>query len=153
MGVLCRECLKLLFLALRDHALLILKYEVVASDQNLILSDMGGNSMGHDIVDFGMHLLMDESFFFGCRNNRVRHGVWEMLFQAGSDPEHLIPIASLKGDNIGNDRLCLCECACLIKDDRVRLCNGFHEGTAFDGHLVAARLSHRGENGKRHRKL
>lgn len=69
-GVLCRECLKLLFLALRDHALLILKYEVVASDQNLILSDMGGNSMGHDIVDFGMHLLMDESFFFGCRNNR-----------------------------------------------------------------------------------
>ncbi len=64
--------------------------KVVASDQDLILSDMGGNSVGHDIVDFGMHLLMDKSFFFGCRNNRVRHGVWEMLFQAGSDPEHLI---------------------------------------------------------------
>ena len=85
-GVLCRECLKLLFLALRDHALLILKYEVVASDQNLILSDMGGNSMGHDIVDFGMHLLMDKPLLSGRRNYRVRHRVREVLFQTCGDP-------------------------------------------------------------------
>ena len=96
--------------ALRDHALLILKYEVVASDQNLILSpDMGGNSMGHDIVDFGMHLLMDESFFFGCRpTTAFAMGCGKCSFRAGSDPEHLILIASLRDDNIGNDRLCLC---------------------------------------------
>ena len=78
-GVLCRECLKLLFLALRDHALLILKYEVVASDQDLILSDMGGNSVGNDIVNLRVHLLVDKSALSGGRNNRVRHGVREVL--------------------------------------------------------------------------
>ena len=85
-GIFCRERLEFFFLALRDHTLFILKDKVVASDQDFILTDVGRNSVGNDIVDFGMHLLMDKPLLSGRRNDRVRHRMREMFFQTCGDP-------------------------------------------------------------------
>ncbi len=86
MGVLCRKIFKFFFFALRDFTLLVLKYKVVASDHDLVLTDMGCNSVSYNIVDLGVHLLVDKSALSGRCNDRIRHGMREVLFQAGSDP-------------------------------------------------------------------
>lgn len=74
-----RKGFKFLFFALRDYTLLVLEYKVVATDHDFVLADMGCNSVCNDIVNLRVHLLVDKSALSGGRNNRVRHGVREVL--------------------------------------------------------------------------
>ena len=53
----------------------------------------------------GMHLLMIQTFFPGCRNNRFCHGMREMLLHAGCNPKKLIRAVPVKGNHFCYDRL------------------------------------------------
>ena len=69
----------------------------------------------------GMHFLMIQTFFPGCLNNRFCHGMWEMLLHAGCNPKKLIRAVPVKGNHFCHGRLCLGQCAGLIKDDCISL--------------------------------
>ena len=106
---------------IRDDTLLIIKYKVMASDNNTLAIYISCNTVSYDIVNFGMHFFMDKfsvyCFFYNC----ICHRMWEMLFQACCDLQDLILGHIIKHNYICQYRLCLCKSTGLVKYDGVRL--------------------------------
>ena len=121
MGILLRQALEQFLRTLRKGSSLILKYKMIASNHGFPAVDRGGNTMCHHILHLGMHFLMIQTFFPGCLNNRFCHGMWEMLLHAGCNPKKLIRAVPVKGNHFCHGRLCLGQCAGLIKDDCISL--------------------------------
>jgi len=85
MRIIWRQFIKCLFMLIRDDTLLIIKYKVMASDNNTLAIYISCNTVSYDIVNFGMHFFMDKfsvyCFFYNC----ICHGVREMFLKAGSN--------------------------------------------------------------------
>ena len=98
---------------------------MVTSDDDSLITNVRGDSVCYNIINLGMHLLMNQPAADGLLYHRIRHGMWEMLFQTGSDPQHLILVTALESHHISYRWLCLGQGPRLIKNNSVCICNGF----------------------------
>ena len=67
---------------------------------------------------------MNQSTMNRFLHHRIRHGMWEMLFQTSSDPQHLILITTFESHHIRYRWLCLGQGTRLIKNNGIRICDG-----------------------------
>ena len=67
-------------------AAFVLENEVGAADEHTFLPDKAGNPMRHQVIDFGVELLVFEAPALCFLHNGVGHRVGKMLFQAGRQP-------------------------------------------------------------------
>ncbi len=141
------------FSRFRYPASLILKDEMGASDYHPPCSYVSGDSMCHDIIHFGVHFLMHQAAFHSFINNRISHGVREMLLQAGRHPKKLILLLSIENHYIRHLGPCFCKCSRLIKYDCVGLRHSLQVFSAFYCYMEASGLPHSGENRKGHGQL
>ena len=136
MRVFRRQQFKSFFHALRYPALFILKYKMSTSDNRLFSVDRCRDPVGHNIIDFGMMLLVNQIFPFCRIHNCLCHGVGEMFFHTRRQLQQFVRFFIDKGDHIHYGRLCFCKGSGFIKYDRVGLRHCFQIFSAFDGHAV-----------------
>ena len=152
-GVGGRELLKLVLLARRHSAALILKNKVVASDQSLLAVYGRGNAVGDDILHLGVHFVVYDAALRSFPDHRVGDGVRVVLLQAGGQTQALGLIGSAEGhyfDNFGGG---MSQCAGLIEHNRVRFGGSFQEFPSLDRDIALAGLADGGEHGERHGEL
>ena len=122
-GVFLRQLVEQLLSALRNLCLLILKYEMVAADDDLLAFQSGRDSMRYNIFHFGMQFFMYQ-LLAGCfPHHCLCHGMREMLLQAGGDPKQFLCWLSVKGYHIRHGRLCLGQCSGLVKYNGGGICH------------------------------
>ena len=141
MRIFLRNCIESLLHALRDHTFLIFKYKMLASDHSFLAFDRGRNAMRHHILHLCMTLIMGQPSYFRCFYNRFCHRVWKMLFHTSCQTKQFVGVFIHEWNHIHNRRFCLGQCTCLIKDDGIRLCNGFQISASFNGHIIGSCLS------------
>ena len=134
--ILLRKCIKLRLTIRRNHTLLILKYEMMASDHDALTIDLACNSVCNDVLHFRVHLIVNKMSAQRLLNDCICHRVREMLLKAGCDSEHLILVSVTEGHNVDNNRLCLGQSTRLIEDDRICICNRLHELSTLYGNVM-----------------
>ena len=142
LGIFTGNALELLFLALRNPALLVFKYKVAASDDCLFPVYQGCDAVSHHILDLPVHLVVAESPAGSLRNHRVGDGVGEMLFQACCDPQHLISVPSAEGYDIRHGGAGSGESSCLVEDNGIGLCKQLQILSALYRELMFLALPH-----------
>ena len=154
MRILLRQMTELLFHSFRNDTVLILKYEVITSNNRFFAIDRCRNTVCNDIFYFGVHLLVIQ-IFLSCRvYYGFCHGMRKMLFQAGCDAQKLIrALCFAEGYHLCYGRLRFCQCSGLIENDRIRFRHSLQEFTALYGDLVLVCLADCRENGNRHGKF
>ena len=150
MGTIFRKVLKLLFSILRQCALLILKYEMVASNHDAFFAHIGSDTVRYDVIHSRVHLLMYQMTFFRFLYDRVCHRMREMFFQAGCDTKQFFLLHAVERYYIGYNRFCLGQGSGLVKYDRLRLGNSLQKLAALDRNVMLACLTHRRQDCKRH---
>ena len=148
-----RKTCKFFFFALRDRALLIFEYEVMASDDGFSSIYSRGDSVCYDIFYFRVHFFMSQAAVLSRIHDCFCHRMWEMLFHAGCKTKKIILGLAVKGNNIYYRRFCLGQCSCLIKYDGVCLSNCLQEFAALDCDLVCICFADRCKHGDRHCKF
>ena len=152
-GVLVGQGVELGLLPFGDDALLVLKDEVGAADDDLLLAHPAGDAVGNDVIDFGVHLLVGEVLVLGGLDHGVGHGVGEVLLQAGGQAEHVVLLLAVEGHDLDHGGAGAGEGAGLVEDDGVGLGQGLQELAALDGRVAAAGLAHGRQHGQRHGQL
>ena len=147
MRILGRERFKLLLFALRHAAALVLEDEVCAADEHCFLVHHARNAVRHDVLDLRVILLVRQSAVPGLGHDSVGDGVGIVLFEARGKAEHFTLLVAAEGDDLRDLGRGVGERAGLVKDDGVRLGDGFEEAPALDGDVMAAALAH----GREHR--
>ena len=96
---------------------------MIAANDDLLAFQSGRDSMSYNIFHFGMQFFMYQ-LLAGCfPHHCLRHGMREMLLQAGGDPKKFICGLSVKGYHIRHGGLCLGQCSGLIKYDGSGICH------------------------------
>ena len=103
--------------------------------------------MGYDVIHPGVHLLVHQASFNRLLDHGIGHGVGEMFFQAGGDPQQFILILPVKRHHISHLGPCLCQGACLVKYNGVRCRHRLHILAALYRDVVAAGLAHGRQHG------
>ena len=142
-----RQGLELVLFTLRHAAALVLEDEVCAADEHCFLVHHARNAVRHDVLDLRVILLVRQSAVFGLGHDGVGDGVGIVLFEARGETEHLALLIAAEGDDLRDLGRGVGERAGLVKDDGVRLGDGFEEAPALDGDVMAAALAH----GREHR--
>ena len=142
-----RERFKLILFALRHAAALILKDEVRAADENLLVVHNARNAMRHDVLHLRVILLVRQAAALGLSHDGVGDGVGIVLLEARGKAEHFTLLVAAEGDDLRDLGRGVGERAGFVEDDGVRLGNGFEEAPALDGDVIAAALAH----GREHR--
>ena len=153
LGILRGQGVELGLFALRDGHLFVLKDEVGAADAHLLPIHRAGDAVGHQIFHPGVALLVGEPPAVGLLHHGVGHGVGEVLFQAGSQAEHLRFFLPVERDDPRHPGASVGESAGLVKDDGVRLGNRLQEFASLDCDVLPSRLPHGGEHRQRHSQL
>ena len=153
MRILLRKFLKKLLFILRHLCILILKYEMMAADDDLPALQCRINAVGDNIFYLWMKLLMNQITFYCLIDNRLCHGMRKMLFQTGCDPEKLIGWLSVKGNHVHYGRLRLCQCSGFVKYYRICLCHCLQKFSALNRNIICTCLADRWQYSQRHGKL
>ena len=142
MRILWLKAVKKFLFSLGDPAFLILKDEMIASDDYPRFLYIGSNTMCHNIIDFRVHLFMVQLPPDGFIHHSFCHGMREMFLQAGSQSEHLVGILSVKCHHISHHRAGLCQGSGLIEYNGLCLCCRFQILAAFHCYVMSSRLAH-----------
>ena len=151
--VLRLKVIELLALVLGDGAVLVLKDEVVAADDDPLTADAAGDAVGHDILYFGVHLFVGDAALFGLPDDGVGHRVGEVLLEAGGQLQNFALAATGEGDDLDHLGGSAGQGAGLVEDDGVSLGQGLEVLAALDGDMACAALAHGRKNGQRHGEL
>ena len=153
MRILCRERFKLFLFPRGDDALLVLKHEVVAADDDLFAVHAACDAVRDDIAHARMAFLMGDMAVFRLGHDGLGHGVRVVLFKTRSEREHVVFFLAAERHDCRHARSGMGQRAGLIKDDGVRLRHRLHEAAAFDGDVMDAGFLHAGEHRDRHGEL
>ena len=148
-----RKCIVLLLLTGRNRALLILEDKVCTADNDLLVFNHAGNAVRYDILNLRVHFLVRQIALTRSADNGVRHGVREVLLQAGCNAQHVVFGATTERDNPGNNRAGMRQCAGLVKYNGICLRDSLEELAALDRDMIHACLTHGGQNRQRHSQL
>ena len=148
-----RKCIVLLLLTGRNRALLILEDKVCTADNDLLVFNHAGNAVRYDILNLRVHFLVRQIALTRSADNGVRHGVREVLLQAGCNAQHVVFGATAERDNPGNNRAGMRQCAGLVKYNGICLRDSLEELAALDRDMIHACLTHGGQNRQRHSQL
>ena len=89
MGILIRQGIVTLLFPLWNGTVFVLKDKVGASDNHTPAIDFADNAVGHNVLHLGVHFLMGQPPLPCGLDNRVSHGMGEMLLQASGQPQHI----------------------------------------------------------------
>ena len=153
MRIFRRERFELFLLARGDDALLVLKHEVVAADDDLFAVHAARDAVRHDVIHARMALLVGDAALFRLGHNGLGHRVRVMLLKTGREREHVVFFLAAERHDRRHARRGMGQRAGLIKDNGVRLRHRFHKAAALDGNVVDTGLLHTGEHRDRHGEL
>ena len=134
MGIFRRQSVKFIALAGGDVAALILKYKVLAADDDFLTGYAAGDAVGHDVLHFAVHFLVVDALLGSGLHNGVGHrvGIMHNVHHGGGS----------MGQGAG-----------LVEHNGVGLGQGFQILAALDGDVVAAALTHSRKHRQRHGQL
>ena len=115
---------------------------MIAADHSPLISNRRRNTMGYDIDNLGMHLLMLQTLFLCRTYNSIGQGMWEMFFQTGSDAKHFILFIAFHCNNLLYGRRCLGQRTRFIKYYGICGSNILQIFTTLDGDPMLACLTH-----------
>ena len=98
--------------------------------------------MRDDIFHLGVLLFVLKPVRFRLCHHRVCDWVRVMLFETGSQTEHLPRLTTTESNDIGHFGAGVRQCAGLIKDTGIGLCDRFQEPSAFRGNVMPAAFPH-----------
>ena len=153
MGILVRQGIVPLLFPLRNGTVFVLKDKMGTPDDHTLAVDFADNTVGHNVLHLGVHFLMGQPPLPGGLDNRVGHGMGEMLLQAGGQSQHICLILPSEGNDLRNHRAGMGQGAGLIKDHRICLGNCFQILAALYRHMEPAGLPHSGEDSQGHCQL
>ena len=143
-----------IFHAFRNHTFLIFHNEMPASNHCLFAFDGCGNTVCHNIFNFGMHFLMNQMSVLSSIDHGSCHGMREMFLHTSCDTQKFICThIFIKRNYIRYDWFGFCKCTCLIKYDSRSVCHSFHILAALDCNTVSTCLTDRRQYGNRHGKF
>ena len=127
--------------------MLVLHHEVATTDDDALAIERRCDAVRHDIGDLGMAFAMLEAARGGGRHHGARHGMREMLLQAGRGAQHLVlgPIGH-EGEHARDPGRRLGERSRLIEHDGVGGGDGLEMLGTLDGHALVRALAHGGEH-------
>ena len=153
MGILIRQGIVTLLFPLWNGTVFVLKDKVGASDNHTLAVHFADNTVGHNVLHLGVHFLMGQPPLPCGLDDRVSHGMGEMLLQAGGQPQHIRLVLPTEGNDLRNHRAGMGQCAGLVKDHRVRLGHRLQILAALHRHMEPAGLPHSGEDSQGHCQL
>ena len=89
----------------------------------------------------------------GFRHHGIGHGVWEVLLQAGGQPQHFLFTFTAEGYHLRHLRTGVGQGPGLVKDNGICGSHYLQELTSLDGDMGASRLPHGGEDSQGHGQL
>ena len=135
---------RLLFLCYR-HAL-VLADKVAAADDGALAMNRCRYSVCYDVVHLGVLLGVDYAAHFGALNDRARHAVGKMLFDARGGLEHFLLGVIPERDNLVEHGFGVCQRSGLVEHYGVGSREGFEVLSALYGDAVVCRLAQRGDD-------
>ena len=120
---------------------------MLRADDGTIAAVMGHNAVCHQIFHFGVALLVQQSLCRSLLDHCHSHTMWEMLLQACSRGQYLIPFKAVEADHIGNLRAGIGQSTGFVKYNGIRLSKRLQILAALDGSTILRSLPHRRDHG------
>ena len=136
MRIFIGEILKLLLLVVCNHTALILKYKMIASDNNLLAIYRTSDSMCNNILNLRMLFLMDKTFFLCRLYNCICHTMWIVFFKACCKSKHFVLISIIKCNYILYFWTSISERSSFIEYNRICLGNLLKELSTLYRYMV-----------------
>ena len=127
----------------RNRTLLIFKYKMMASDDRFFSIYHWRKFHGLQYIQLWNAFLHESRpRSFRSIHNSFCHGMWKMFFQTCSNSEKILCFESPLNETTSTTVGCrLRQCSCLIKHNRICLCNCFQIFSTLHGNMMCICLT------------